>query len=442
MLSVIDQELDFVDKRTDFIVTISSGVVFALTLSIALLVIIPARAQTMYSPDQYPTAQGQYLQLPNSYRQQAATSPSPPSSSLTSPRYVAATPPPAPIAPKPVAYAPSSIDIQPMQVPPVYPQTSRIPAASTPAPASVPAQPAAPTSYSNMLSYTYNPKLDPAHPPYKTPLAHDTKAIGSSGIGLGTITGYEIGIEVSDYRYQEFDPSGARLIRITGPTVAVLLDGSKLYSSGWFITGDLRISYGLHNYTGGDIITSGPDTGDILPSTHDGIDDWMFDIRALGGHDFLLRDSFWGLTDIDLSPYAGLGFRFLYDDSRGDDSNGVEGYERYSHYLYLPIGFTPRFRLTENSRLSVNMEYDLLLYGWQVSSLSDADPGETDVTDTQKTGYGLRGSVMYERPVWSAGPFFEFWDIGQSTTDCNNAGCGFEPHNQTFEFGVEGRYRF
>lgn len=368
---------------------------------------------TVYSPNEYPTAQGQYLKLPP---QQAVP-------------YVRPQPVITSVAVAPIATVPT-VSVSPVS------QAAPVPVSTNIQP------PAMPQNYNGMPSYTYNTNSNPSYVPYKTPLAHDPKAVGEGGMPMGTISGVELGVQISDYRYQEFGPDGQELIRITGPTGGITLSGVKSSFTGWFVGGDLRVSYGLHKYTGGDEIISGPQAGTIIPSTKSDLSDWMFDARFTGGHDFIFQDSFWGLTDVGLSPYAGLGFRYLYDDNKGTDSNGVEGYERYSHYFYLPVGLTPRFRLNENSRLSLNMEYDLLLYGWQVSSLGEPNPGDSDLTNTQKTGYGLRGNIMYERHSWALGPFFEFWDIGQSSTDCSTLSCGFEPHSQTIEYGVQGKYRF
>jgi hypothetical protein len=103
---------------------------------------------------------------------------------------------------------------------------------------------------------------------------------------------------------------------------------------------------------------------------------------------------------------------------------------------------TPRFRITDQSRLSLNIEYDQLLYGWQLSELSDI--GFADITNPQTSGYGLRGSVMYERRSWSVGPFINYWNIGHSAYDCvaGGAECGDEPDNQTLEVGLQGKYKF
>ncbi|MGL1161882.1 hypothetical protein ACSTKX_24865, partial [Vibrio parahaemolyticus] len=57
-------------------------------------------------------------------------------------------------------------------------------------------------------------------------------------------------------------------------------------------------------------------------------------------------------------------------------------------------------------------------------------------------GYGMRGNMMFEWSKWSMGPFFNYWNIDQSQLACNNYLCGVEPHNQTIEYGFQGRYRF
>lgn len=309
-------------------------------------------------------------------------------------------------------------------------------------PLAVPAR--AQSSFDDLPSYDYSPTTDPSARPYKAPSGADssTHVPMPSAMPVGTLPSFELGLQISDYRYEEF-VGGSQFMRLTGPTFGIVLDVAQSLGSGWFVEGDMRGTYGDHDYNGGDIDLF---TGISTPSTKSGISDWMFDARLLAGHDFLFPGAFWGATDAGLSPYLGFGFRFLYDDNTGTDSNGVAGYERFSHYLYLPIGVTPRFRLSPNSRLSVNMEYDQLLYGWQVSSLGESIAGASDLTNQQTTGYGLRGSVMYEQPHWSVGPFVEFWDIGTSNTACTGSGigtlCGDEPHNQTTEIGLQAKYRF
>ncbi len=298
---------------------------------------------------------------------------------------------------------------------------------------------APPPASSNLSTYPYDPRLDPQKAPYVTPRARDLKA-SNKVITLGTPTGFEIGAQLSSYRYQEHLVADQELMHISGPSFGVTFDGNKSYANGFFWGGDFRVAYGKHDYTGGDVDLN---TGIVTPSKHPGENDWLVETRLLGGHDFIFDNAFGSNANFSLAPYAGLGFRYLYNDGRGTDDLGVKGYSRTSHYFYLPVGITPRFRVTDLSRISLNMEYDQLIYGYQVSFLGDTIPGATEVNNTQHDGYGIRGSLMYEWPKWSMGPFFNYWNINQSESACNNVGCGWiEPHNQTIEYGVQAKYRF
>ena len=146
---------------------------------------------------------------------------------------------------------------------------------------------------------------------------------------LSTMTALaaEIGLQISDYRYQEHDVAGTDFARETGPKVGVTFDGTHGFSDDWFIGGDFRGAYGQNDYTGS--------------GTESGLADWLFEARLLGGKDFILENAFWHTLTFDLTPYIGLGFRYLYNDARGTTSTGAQGYERYSHYFYVPVGLTP-----------------------------------------------------------------------------------------------------
>jgi hypothetical protein len=79
----------------------------------------------------------------------------------------------------------------------------------------------------------------------------------------------------------------------------------------------------------------------------------------------------------------------------------------------------------------------------QKSYLADTGiPGLTDVENDQPTGYGLRGSVYYERNNWSFGPWFQYWNIDRSDTASAGIASGFEPENETTEIGLRLGYRF
>jgi len=249
---------------------------------------------------------------------------------------------------------------------------------------------------------------------------------------LGTNTGFEVGAQVSDYRYQEHVVANKEFMNETGTKFGIIANATKAFSSSLFLTADSRIAYSSNDYQGS--------------GTKSDNDDLLAEIRGVAGKDFVFENIRYGqrTIDFDISPYVGLGYRYLYNDLRGKGSTGLSGYQRESEYLYLPVGFTQRFNITNQSRLSTNIEYDHLLIGQQTSSLGDAVAGAGDVVNHQYDGYGLRGTLMYEMASWSAGPFFNYWNINASTEDCSKKlGCGFfEPHNQTIEYGVQAKYRF
>ncbi len=267
-------------------------------------------------------------------------------------------------------------------------------------------------------------------PPFR-PAAAGSRPFGQQAIKLGTTTGFELGGQISNYRYQEHVVANTEFMNETGPHFGITGTATKafdVYGHGVFVTGDGRFAYGSNDYEGS--------------GTKSGVDDFLWDVRLLGGADFVFDNAASSGKNFSISPYLGLGYRNLFNDLRGKTSTGALGYRRDSQYLYLPVGVTPRFRVTNDARVSINMEYDQLLQGWQTTSIGDATPGATDLNNRQHGGYGLRGSVMYQKAKWSAGPFFDYWNIDQSTINCDNVQCGFEPHNQTIEYGVQAFYRF
>ncbi len=133
----------------------------------------------------------------------------------------------------------------------------------------------------------------------------------------------EIGGQLARYHYAE-----PGLIDITGNRAGVV--GLFTFVNPvprLFTRIDVRESYGSLRYEG-----SGTQTG---------IPDWITEARIVSGKDFLPGES------ISLSPYLGLGYRFLYNDLRGYSSTGNVGYRRYSNYSYAPIGLTSRISIGE-----------------------------------------------------------------------------------------------
>lgn len=246
---------------------------------------------------------------------------------------------------------------------------------------------------------------------------------------LGTVSGNQIGVSLSSYDYEE--PS----INVSINATKIGIDYSKTISFGnnFFVKGDARFADGKGHYSG-----SGKKTGT----------DWYLETRALLGFDINIR------SDV-LSPFAGLGYRYLYNDLRGVTSTGSAGYRRESNYFYLPVGFSHHMAINGQARLKTTFEYDHLLSGRQYSKLSDTEgyngiSHAGNATNTQKSGYGLKLSMMYETATWSAGPYIDYWNISDSRNDTiaatksgiNYTVTVFEPKNRTTEIGIKFNYPF
>jgi len=157
---------------------------------------------------------------------------------------------------------------------------------------------------------------------------------------------------------------------------------------------------------------------------------------VVAGRDFVGKS-------VSLSPFLGLGYRYLYNDSRGYTSTGAIGYRRESNYLYAPIGLTMRIHLGSRWVLAPTGEADVFIRGTQVSKLSDTDLGYIDVTNEQKKGRGHRASLVLEKDHWAFGAWMHYWDIKDSDVQPIGLGmAGLEPANWTRESGIEFRYRF
>lgn len=243
---------------------------------------------------------------------------------------------------------------------------------------------------------------------------------------LLTRPGWEIGGQISRYKYEEPASPGFGGMNLKGDRVGIVGAYTITAANRVFTRIDGRVSYGSLKYSSG-----GTGTMDDVP-------DWTGEIRAVIGRDYLL-----GGGDYSLSPYAGLGYRYLYDDLRGYSSTGAAGYQRYSQYVYIPLGLTARVRAGERWMLAPTVEYDVFLSGRQRSQLSDTGLGLPDVTNDQDSGYGYRAYLMLENGKWAFGPWLSYWKVKDSNVVSIGGGLGvMEPENWTREYGVEFRYRF
>lgn len=260
-------------------------------------------------------------------------------------------------------------------------------------------------------------------PVYVTPKAQDKLPGDDNKIKLSTISGLDLGVGLSHYTYRE-------------PSLSVKLSGVKYGFNGavtgtlprdFFWAGDVRYATGDSDYSGSGKNPNRPED--------------LWDARVLAGRDFALTS--YGRS-FDLSPYLGFGYRSFSSDDRGITSTGAHGYRRANDLYYLPLGVKPRFRATPNARISSTFEFDYMITGQQTTRLSDVNPGYPDIKNTQNSGRGFRGDVMWETKTWAAGPFLSYWNINQSDTKCATGTmfivCGDEPHNHTLEYGVQFKY--
>lgn len=236
---------------------------------------------------------------------------------------------------------------------------------------------------------------------------------------LVTRPGWEVGGQLSDYRYEE--PSVG--VKIWGARVGVT--GAYTYTGAgqWFFKVDGRYANGSLKYEGS--------------GTKNSVPDWILETRGVFGKDFLPH------SGVSLSPFAGLGYRYLYNDMRGTTSTGAVGYQRYSNYLYAPLGLTSRINVNGQWVIAPTIEYDYFIRGRQISQLTDTGIGFSDATNKQDKGYGYRLSVIAENGSWAFGPWMHYWSIEDSDIVPIGFGSGLlEPENETREYGLEVKYRF
>lgn len=238
---------------------------------------------------------------------------------------------------------------------------------------------------------------------------------------LKTQTGYDIGLSFSSYQYQEPGYMSSK-----GVKMGLDMHAVNLLQNDLFVRGDLRYAFGTVDYNGS--------------GTASGEPDWYVEARGMVGRD-------WAVNGAVLAAYTGVGYRYLFNDGRGITSTGYAGYRRESNYLYLPVGIIHRRSLNDQARLVSTLEYDRLLAGKQISSLSDAGPIQ-DISNNQNNGYGLKLSVIYQKSKWSIGPYADYWNIGRSdiavvyNQDGTVYGSGAEPKNNTVEVGLKASQQF
>ena len=253
-------------------------------------------------------------------------------------------------------------------------------------------------------------------------------------VGVGSILAeplqkhaWELGTEISHITYEE-----PGVMEEEGVMWGLL--GSYTYRDNWMLKAEGRYSYGQVDYDG--------QLSDGTPYTIGGIDDYMLELRGLGGYDFTVS------TETILTPYIGFGYRYLNDDLSFDPA----GYGRESNYYYSPIGIETLTKLQNGWSVGLTIEYDLFWKGIQESHLGDFLAGLDTLKNDQEDGYGIRGSIKFQKKSrkldYAIEPFIRYWDIEKSEeTPITFAGTpiglvGWEPANNSTEFGIKFAAKF
>jgi len=170
------------------------------------------------------------------------------------------------------------------------------------------------------------------------------------------------------------------------------------------------------------------------------VKDWTFEVRGLTGYDI-------PISACVFTPYAGLGYRYLNDDSgHRETSNGYWGYEREANYFYIPIGFMLSSQFKNDFSVGFDIEYDQFISGKQRSHLEDVTSSYDMVANNQNAGYGYRTSMKFVKHNESIDLYFEpfarYWHIEDSDIQpvyLNGYlyGWGIEPENITKEYGFK-----
>ena len=232
---------------------------------------------------------------------------------------------------------------------------------------------------------------------------------------------FELAPEISYRVYKEPD------VNVKTEGMMYGLVGSYTYHNKLMLKAEGRGSWGKVDYS---------NSGEI-----NNITDYVLEFRGLCGYDFPI------LKTSTLTPYIGIGYRYLNNDMAGKiSSTGALGYERESNYIYSPIGIDFITPLGNSWSMGVIGEYDYFWWGKQKSHLGDVLPGVDVLENRQKKGYGLRGSITLQKKVdkvdFEVGPFIRYWNIKKSEIEpityygIPTGWVGWEPKNNSTEVGV------
>jgi len=230
----------------------------------------------------------------------------------------------------------------------------------------------------------------------------------AQNLNLATTTESTLGLSAFNYKYDEPGYMTLKANRVGLNYSATYAPGTKWpnAANAWFYKAELAYSNGKADYTS-------PISGNLRDTPN-----MFYEARLLAGKDI-------DMGSYVLSPFIGVGYRHLFSDL---------GYERTSNYTTMPIGITHKMKLEDNSQLHTTMEYTHLLSGVQKVQLIQ------NVSMDQKSGYGMRFSLLRRFETWSLGPTLTYWNLDQS--EVGGLTPLYEPKNKTLEIGFKGAMHF
>jgi hypothetical protein len=131
--------------------------------------------------------------------------------------------------------------------------------------------------------------------------------------------------------------------------------------------------------------------------------------------------------------YAGLGLHTLWNDLRGNSTTSNAGYERQAVQLWFPL------RWVSNNRWE--LETGVLLRGRHTSKLSQANPNDQDVTNTQKRGTYAQASWDYSLDARNQiTPYVRYTHLADSDVVIMGGESWVEPNSQRWQLGLKWRW--
>lgn len=193
----------------------------------------------------------------------------------------------------------------------------------------------------------------------------------------------------------------------------------------WYLQQNIRLSYGYSRYIGS------TRNGAYGSSRYYRIPRYTLDLE--------MTLHYQTKTSLSLTPYAGLGYRFLSDELQ---RIGDAGYLRQSNYFYLITGISAKWLLFNNVIVTPYVQYDYLIRGQQDSYLFGT--GASPVRKKQKKGMGFELGLPIS-PInssWTVMPFMRYWHIADSEHVKVGNDIFMEPDNVTKEAGIRLMYSF